>query len=195
MGIYTDKRKTKVTPDGYELMIHESGHLEYDFNWHLGPYWSKYIAEMRDNKRFMGTKCPNCGTIYIPPRAVCGPCYREMNEWVEVGPDGILTGFTIVRFPYIDPNTGGLMKVPFTGIWVQLDGADTRMMHFCNELDEHNLHVGMRVKAIWAKEPRPTSIHALDHFEVVREPKKATRKPARKKVAGKASAKKKATKK
>lgn len=167
MGIYTDKRKRTTTPDGYELLTHESGHLEYDFGWHMGPYWSRYLAELRDNQRFMATKCNNCGMVYIPPRAVCGRCYLPLNEWVEVGPEGNLKGFTVVRFPYIDPNNGFLMKVPFTGVWIALDGASTRMMHFCNELDEMKLEVGMRMRPVWAKKPRPTSIHAIEYFEVV----------------------------
>ncbi len=168
MGIYTDKRKRTHTPDGYELLLHQSGHLEYDFNWHLGPYWSKFLIEMRDNARFMAVKCDECGNVYIPPRAVCGRCFKEMNEWVEVGPEGVLQGFTIVRFPYINPNNGELMKVPYTAIWVTLDGATTRMMHFSNETDEKNLEVGMRMRAVWAKEPRPTSIHAVEYFEIIK---------------------------
>ena len=167
MGIYMDKRKVTHTPDGYELMTLESGPVEYDFNWHLGAYWSKFLAEMRDNKRFMGVKCPECGRVFVPPRKVCGKCYKEMNEWVEVGQEGELHGFTVVRFPYIDPNTGGLMQVPYTGIWVALDGADTRMMHFLNEHDESKLEVGMRLRAVWADEPRPTSIHAVKYFEKI----------------------------
>jgi uncharacterized OB-fold protein len=212
MGIYTDKRKSTTTADGYELLTHESGHIEYDFSWHMGPYWSKYLAEMRDNKRFMGTKCPSCGMVYIPPRKACGRCYREMNEWVECGPDGILKGFTVVRFPYIDPNNGFLMKVPFTAVWINLDGSDTRMMHFCDELDEMKLEVGMRMRAIWADKPRPTSIHAVDHFEIMAgEPiveeelperlkgpiqmSLPTKKTAKRKVAGKKAAKKPAARK
>ena len=169
MGIYTDKRKSTVTPDGYELLTHESGHIEYDFDWHLGAYWSKYLTEMRDNSRIMAVKCPKCGMVYVPPRAVCGRCFVGMDEWVEVGPEGILKGFTVVRFPYIDPSNGALMKVPFTAVWINLDGSDTRMMHFCDELDEMKLEVGMRMRAIWAKKPRPTSIHAIDHFEVIKD--------------------------
>jgi len=213
MGIYTDKRKRKYTPEGYELLVHESGHLEYDFNWHLGPYWSKYIAELRDNGRFMATKCSQCGTVYCPPRAVCGRCFVEMNEWVEVGPEGTLKGFTVVRFPYIDPNNGGLKEVPYSAVWVTLDGADTRTMHYCNVIDEKQLEVGMRVRAVFAKKPRPTSIHAVKCFEVIGpaeevelEPpptgvreviasKKASRgKASSKKAAKKPAAKKKASK-
>ena len=55
-----------------------------------------------------------------------------------------------------------------TAVWINLDGSDTRMMHFCDELDEMKLEVGMRMKAKWAKKPRPTSIHAVDHFEIIK---------------------------
>lgn len=167
MGIYTDKRKTTKTPDGYELLVHDSGPIEYNFSWHLGPYWSKYLTEMKVNGRVMATKCPECGMVFLPPRAVCGKCYCSMDEWVEVGPEGTLKGFTVVRFPYIDPNVGTLMKVPFTAVWVNMDGSDTRMMHFCDELDEMKLEVGMRMKPVWARKPRPMSIHAIDHFAII----------------------------
>lgn len=167
MGLYTDKRKVTHTPDGYELLTHDSGHLEYDFDWHQGPYWSKFLNEMAENKRFMAVKCPECERVYIPPRVACGRCFKELDEWVEVGPDGVLKGFTIVRFPYIDPNVGTLMKVPYTAIWVELDGSDTRFMHFCNETEEKNLQVGQRLHAVWAEEPRPKSIHAVEYFEIV----------------------------
>lgn len=167
MGLYEDKRKRTHTPEGYELLTHESGHIEYDFDWHLGYYWSKFLAGLKE-KKFLATKCSQCGTVYMLPRMVCGRCFLDMNEWVEVGPEGVLEGFTIVRFPYIDPNTGGMMKVPFTSIWVTLDGANTRMMHYCNETDEKNLEVGMRMRAVWSEE-RTGSIHDVAYFEIIKE--------------------------
>jgi hypothetical protein len=166
MGLYDDKRKRTHTPEGYELLTMESGHLEYDFDWHLGYYWSKFLTGLKD-KKFWATKCPECGTVYMLPRQVCGKCYVPMDEWVEVGPEGSLEGFTIVRFPYIDPNNGGMKQVPFTSIWVQLDGADTRLMHFSNEFDEKDLDVGMRMRAKWA-ENRVGSIHDVEYFEAIK---------------------------
>lgn len=167
MGLYTDKRKMTHTPDGYELLVHESGHLEYDFNWHLGPYWSKYIAAQRDQGKLLGVKCPECGQVYVPPRALCGECFIEMNDWVEVGKEGVLKGFTIVRFPYIDPNNGQMKEVPFASVWITPTGSSIRMMHFSNELDEKKLEVGMMMKAVYHKKPRPTSMHALEYWEPI----------------------------
>lgn len=149
MGLYTDKRKITHTHDGYELLTHESGHLEYDFAWHLGLYWSKLYNEILKNKRWMAIKCSQCGKVYMPPRELCSECFSPMNEWVEVGPEGVCEGFTVVRFPYIDANTGGMKQVPFTCVWVVLDGADTRMTHVCSEIDETKLHVGGRMRMVW----------------------------------------------
>lgn len=164
--LYKDHRsKDTHSPDGYELLTHESGHLEYDFKWRLGPYWSRFLAEMRDNEKFMAVKCPECGKVYFPPRQVCGACFAEMNEWVEVGPEGELKGFTIVRFPYIDPNVGTLVPTPLTDVFVRLDGADTNFMHHLKETEEEEIEVGMRVTPVWADKPRPTTVHALKHFE------------------------------
>ena len=191
-GLYEDKRKRTHTPEGYELLTLESGHLEYNFDWHLGYYWSRYLAELRDNKRFMGVKCPVCGTVYNPPRVNCGKCFVEMNEWVELADEGSLEGFTIVRFPYIDPNNGKMREVPFTSIWVTLDGASTRMMHFCNLHDERKLEVGMRMRAVW-NEKRTGSIHDVKYFEVVEE-KAEAKAPAKKAAAEKPAAKKPAKK-
>lgn len=168
MDIYEDKRKRTHTEEGYELLTHSSGEGEYDFSWHCGPYWSKFLTEMRDNKRFMCTKCPECGMVFIPPRQVCGKCFAEMNEWVEVGPEGELMGFTVVRFPYIDPNNGELKKVPYTAIWITLDGCDSRYLHFCNEPDEANLDVGQRMRPVWA-EKRTGTIHDVEYFEIIKE--------------------------
>ena len=167
MGIYDDKRGMTHTKEGYELLIQESGHLEYDFHWPQGYYWSKFLAELRDNKRFMATKCHKCGWAYMLPRQTCGKCFVEMDEWVEVGPEGTLTGFTVVRFPYIDPNNGGMKEVPYTSIWVMLDGANTRLMHYCNETDEAKLEVGARMRPVW-NENRTGSIHDVKHFEIIK---------------------------
>lgn len=167
MGLYTDKRKMTHTPDGYELLTHESGHLDYNFKWHMGPYWSRYLSEMRDNKRIMGVKCSECGNVHVPPRELCVTCWKPMDEWVEVGPEGELKGFTIVAFPYIDANTGGMKQVPYCSIWIMLDGAYTRLMHFSDELDENVIQVGMRMRAVFA-EDRKGTIHDVSHFEIIK---------------------------
>ena len=150
-----------------ELLTISSGKMWQPYNWSTGRYWSNFFTELRDNKRIMGTKCPKCKTVYIPPREVCRTCFAKMDEWVEVSDKGTIVAFTVVWFPHIDPNTGKLREPsPYTSVWVRLDGADTYLMHYLDETDEKKIKIGMRVQAVFAEECKG-SIHDIKHFRII----------------------------
>lgn len=146
-----------------ELIKISSGEAEVPYNWHCGPYWSRFFRGLRDEKKIYATKCPSCGTVYVPPREVCGPCFAKMEEWVEVGPEGVIEMFTIVKLPYINPSNGKPVNVPYTDVYVRLDGADTCLMHLLDETDEKKIAIGMRVKAVF-REKRTGTMHDIQHF-------------------------------
>ncbi|MDD1652598.1 MAG: OB-fold domain-containing protein, partial [Methanomicrobiales archaeon] len=58
--------------------------------------------------------------------------------WVDLGTEGSIYAFTVVKLPYIDPNTGKPIKVPRTDIYVKLDGADTCLMRVFHPDMRHN---------------------------------------------------------
>jgi uncharacterized OB-fold protein len=113
-----------------ESLVISSGEAKQPFNYAVGLYGSKFFQELRDNRRIMGIKCPECGKVYIPPRKVCGPCFVEMNEFVEVGPKGQIGTFTILRYAFIDPETGEQKPVPYGYGFIKFDGADTLFQHY-----------------------------------------------------------------
>ena len=55
-----------------------------------------------------GMKCGGCQKVYITPRSICGPCYRPIDEFVEVGPLGTLEALMQVPIRRIDSDTDGL---------------------------------------------------------------------------------------
>jgi uncharacterized OB-fold protein len=119
------------------------------YEWSIGIYGSKFFQEIRENQRFVGICCLQCGKVGIPPRRVCGSCYREMDELVYLPPTGTITAFSIVNYPFIDPATGIERPVPYTYGYIQLDGADNIFSHIINETDENKIKVGMRVRAVF----------------------------------------------
>lgn len=149
-----------------EYIIVESGEAEQPFKYAVGMHGSKFFRELRDNARFMGVGCPKCGKVYIPPRAVCGPCFREMNEWVEVGPGGVIGTYTILRFAFINPETGEQKPVPYGYGYIKLDGADTLFQHYINIDDESKVVIGARVEPVFADERRG-GIQDVKYFKVV----------------------------
>lgn len=136
------------------------------------PTWScagrigtRFLTEIRDRRRIMGLKCPKCGKVHVPPKMVCSECSVQMEEWVEVGTEGLLYTFTVVQEKYSDRFQP--KKVPYTLAMIKLKGADTGLCHFVDEVDPARLKAGLKVQAVFRDE-RKGSILDIDHFKVVR---------------------------
>lgn len=149
-----------------ELLTMSSGDFEIPYNWAVGIYGSKFLQELRDNRRLLGIKCPSCGLVYVPPRQVCGPCFVKMDEWVELETTGVLQAFSVVNYQFIDPATGISRPIPYTYGYVKPDGADTTFSHIINENDPAKLRPGIRVRAVFAEERRGTLLD-IEYFEVI----------------------------
>jgi hypothetical protein len=153
--------------EGKELLtIHSSKEAEQPFRWSAGPYRSRFLVEIRDHKRFIGVRCPKCQKVYLPPKKVCGPCFTEMSEPVEVGPQGEINTFTILRFGFVDPETGATKPVPYAFGAVRLDGADGVLSHYIDYTDESHVRVGARVEAVF-EEKRSGSIRDIKCFRII----------------------------
>jgi len=155
-----------MTNQGVDLLTINSGDAEQPFTYTIGVEGSRFLTEIRDNKQFMGIKCPKCGRVYVPPRKVCGPCFQEMTEWVKLPNEGILHTYTILRFAFIDPETGKEKPVPYGYGFIRLDGAATDFQHYVEIKDEKKLKVGARVKAVF-EEKRFGKITDVKHFVVI----------------------------
>ena len=46
-------------------------------------------------KKLMGSKCPKCGNINLPPRRLCSKCISE-SEWIELSGKGVLKTFSSI---------------------------------------------------------------------------------------------------
>ncbi|MBF0120472.1 MAG: Zn-ribbon domain-containing OB-fold protein [Desulfobacterales bacterium] len=147
-------------------MVIDSGNARQPFNYSVGLYGSKFFKELKENKRFLGVKCPKCSKVYIPPRKVCGECFIETREFVEVGPRGKIGSFTILRYAFIDPETGEQKPVPYGYGFIRLDGADTLFQHYINISDENKVKIGAIVEPVFA-ENRKGTIRDILHFNIV----------------------------
>jgi uncharacterized OB-fold protein len=93
---------------------------------------------------------------------LCPACFTEKTEWVDVSDVGTLLSFAVARrqFEAIPKNK----KVPVIWGLVKLDGADTAMLHYLDEVKPEELKIGMRVKAVFS-ESRKGTIRDISHFK------------------------------
>lgn len=143
-------------------------HTELPYQYSAGRYMSRFLTTLRDEARILASRCTHCGTVLVPPRVVCGNCFAEMEEFVEVGPRGTLKTFSVINFPFIDPFTGVQRPVPYGYAIVQLDGCDNGLPHFLDEIDVHKLRIGLRVEAVFKpQDERGGAMTDILHFRVI----------------------------
>jgi len=127
------------------------------------------LQEIKEKGRFAAVKCSGCGKVYVPPRRVCGPCFKECTEIVSLPSTGVITAFSIVNYPFIDPATGRQRPIPYTYGYIKIDGADSIFSHFIGETDLSKISVGMKVRAVFKeKNEMEGNIKDIKYFEIVR---------------------------
>lgn len=143
--------------------------VDVPFRFSAGKYMAKFLTELRDNGKFYGIKCPECGRVQMPPRIVCAACDVKNLEWVELKNEGTLAGFTIMYLPLTDPTTGKPHEPPFVYGSVKLDGSDSVMDHFINiDPKPENVKVGMKLRAVLRdKKDRTGDLGDIKHFEPI----------------------------
>lgn len=134
------------------------GTINIPFNYSAGRVASRFFVELRDHRRIMGTRCPACLKVLVPARSFCAACSVEADEWVEVGPEGMLVAWTTVHLPL--PHLPALP--PITLGLIRLDGAGTNFLHLIGG-DARALKAGVRLRPVW-RDARSGSLLDLIHF-------------------------------
>ena len=89
-----------------------------------------------------------------------------MKEFVEVGPGGEIGTFTILRYAFIDPETGEQKPVPYGYGFIRFDGTDTLFQHYIDIDDESKVKIGARVEPVFSDAPKGT-IKDILYFKII----------------------------
>jgi hypothetical protein len=144
-----------------ELLSYKS-RIKVPYTWSVGEVGSRFLMELKDNKKIWGTKCPLCEVTFVPAKKTCTYCSSDIHEWVEVKDEGTLTTFTVVRYetPLIPKKSPQIIGI------IMLDGADTGLVHLIGDVSHDKVKVGMRVKAVF-EENRKGHILDIKHFKPI----------------------------
>jgi uncharacterized OB-fold protein len=138
------------------------GRIKVPYKHTAGAYVEKFITEIGKNNKIFGVKCPKCGEVSVPPKMICFKCFEKMEEWVEVGNQGTITGFTVVSHSTpVMP-----LEPPFAYALIKLDGSDTDFVHIINEGDPKKLEIGARVEAVFKEKPRKRILD-IEYFKLI----------------------------
>ncbi|MFI6477070.1 Zn-ribbon domain-containing OB-fold protein [Nonomuraea sp. NPDC050663] len=112
-----------------------------------GPVIGRFLTELRDG-RIVGVRTQE-GRVLVPPLEYDpGTGDPVTGEWVEVGPSGTLAAWSWVHTPLPQHP----LDRPFAWALIELDGADTCLVHAVDAGDPKTLRPGTRVRPRWSAE-------------------------------------------
>lgn len=136
---------------------------EAKYAWSTGESIGRFLAELKEG-RLIGRRCDKCGRVLFPPRSFCELCYVRTGEFVRLKDTGIVETFSI---SYIDTDARRLKEPIYVAV-ISIDGASEGMgfMHYLGEVTKEEVHIGMRVKAVWKpKKEREGAITDIRYFK------------------------------
>jgi uncharacterized OB-fold protein len=144
--------------------IRTPARLEYLFT--AGRATSRFLQGVA-NKQLLGQRCPVCTKVYVPPRGACPTCGVPTEEEVLLGNAGTVTSFCVVNVAFY----GQAMELPYVSALILMDGSDLPIMHLIQEVPYDQVHMGMRVEAVWVEgDTVEPTLESIRYFKPTGEP-------------------------
>jgi uncharacterized protein len=124
--------------------------VEYPFRRTVGPVQSAFLTGLREGV-LLGVRTGD-GRVLCPPVEYDPVSAAELNELVELAPTGTVTTWSWEP----EPRPNQPLDRPFAWALVQLDGADTGLLHAVDAGSADRMSTGARVQVRWAAERQGT---------------------------------------
>ncbi|MGQ0432507.1 MAG: Zn-ribbon domain-containing OB-fold protein [Microthrixaceae bacterium] len=143
-----------------------------DYTYTAGAATTRFLRGVAQRK-ILGERAPG-GKVYVPSRGADPQLGVATSEQVELPHVGTLTSFCIVNVAFY----GQGMEIPYTSGLILLDGSDLPIMHLIQECPVEDVHIGMRVEAVWVDDAElgPT-LESIRYFRPNGEPDRAVVQP------------------
>lgn len=144
-------------------ILYNHDELNAIFAWDTGIGIGTYLAGLKRGV-ILGSHCKNCRKVVVPPRTVCEWCYRPMDEYIPLDDTGTVNTYSLC---YVTWDVKRI-KEPEIPAVIEIDGASPLhgFMHLLGEVDPKEVHIGMRVQAVWkSPEEREGAITDIKYFK------------------------------
>lgn len=121
--------------------------ISFDYTRSLGPVLTQFMAGLAQ-RQILGSRGGD-GRIYVPPAEYDPVTFAPPQELVTVGPGGTVLAWSWQP----EPREGQPLSHPFAWALIELDGANTGLLHAVDAGTAANMHTGMRVRPRWAETP------------------------------------------
>ncbi|WP_089960372.1 Zn-ribbon domain-containing OB-fold protein [Lentzea xinjiangensis] len=135
----------------------------FDYTRSTGPTLGRFLSDLR-RRRVTGIRGSD-GRVHVPPLEYDPVTAQRLSEFVDVAATGAVRGWSWIP----EPLEGQPLARPFAWALIQLDGADTSLLHAVDAGSPDRMATGTRVRARWRGE-RVGAITDIECFEISDEP-------------------------
>ncbi len=121
---------------------HDSIPLEYHYT--AGVAGEEFRRELRDNGRFLASKCSKCKNTYVPARLFCPQCFLEMKDLFPIDKPGYVYAFTSVA----NDRNGSETEQPIIVALVKFESVKGGIVHRVQTDDPRDVAIGMKVEPV-----------------------------------------------
>jgi len=116
----------------------------FDYTRSLGPVLGRFLTALRE-RRIEGVRGSD-GRVHVPPVEYDPVTWQPLSDPVAVAAEGVVRSWSWQPAPL----EGQPLARPFAWALIQLDGADTAMLHAVDAGEPDRMRTGMRVRVRWA---------------------------------------------
>ncbi|MFH5228550.1 Zn-ribbon domain-containing OB-fold protein [Antrihabitans spumae] len=120
--------------------------VQFDYTRSVGPTIGGFLTGLRD-RRVVGVRGSD-GRVLVPPPEFDAVTHEPLTDFVDVESVGTVKTWTWAA----EPIDGQPLEHPFAWAFVQLDGADSAILHAVDAGSPERMSTGMRVHIRWAAE-------------------------------------------
>jgi len=150
----TNKEKeTRVVNDTLDMNL---------LRWRVEADGLELLVNGLKDKKLLGRRCGQCGTVYLPGSSICRKCFIDIHEVVEVSRKGKIASYTV----NLADVRGNPVDQPTVTVDVKLDGSDSWLMGTLQIDDWKKVFVGMPVEVVLKEEPSG-ALSDIEYFRPV----------------------------
>ena len=134
--------------------------LEYPYRRSVGPVLGRFFTGLREGEILAGRSSD--GRLLVPPPEYDPVTGAPLTEFAPVADRGRVVAWTWITAP----KPAHPFQRPFAWALIQLEGADSALLHALDVESASRLRTGLPVRARWRAE-RVGDIHDIECFEPV----------------------------
>jgi uncharacterized protein len=122
---------------------HWTDSIPLEFHYTPGVAGEKFRRELKENGRFLVSKCAKCKTSYVPARMFCPSCFVEIKETRAIDEPGYVYSYTTVN-----RNRTGEPSKAITLALIKFEGIEGGIVHRLDDNAVDRVAFGMKVVPI-----------------------------------------------